>query len=149
VPGIDRDGLPREGGTYALVLHVGAPVSAQVGKLGLLEFAPGYYVYVGRARSGLRARIQRHLRTEDKRLHWHVDYLRQYAQPVAALTWQGVAADECAVSDKVAGLAQRSVPGFGCSDCRCRSHLHYFQKDPTGRLRRIGAHLAWECQHGA
>lgn len=52
-----------------------------VGKLGVLEAQPGYYVYVGSAfgPGGVAARVGRHFRRE-KTLRWHMDYLREVAQ---------------------------------------------------------------------
>ncbi len=125
-----------ECGAYILVLRQARErVDVRVGALGTVSFPRGFYCYVGSARKGLPARLARHLRRSGKRLRWHVDYLRQATQPVSVLTWAGEEADECALSRAVDGLAQWSVPGFGCSDCRCSSHLHYFRVDPTGRLR--------------
>ena len=48
-----------------------------VGRLGVIQAERGYYVYVGSAlgSGGLAARVGRHCRRE-KRLRWHVDYLR-------------------------------------------------------------------------
>ncbi len=132
---LEDTGVP-DGGAYVLVLRQGRPhVEVRVGALGVIAFGRGFYCYVGSARNGLRARLARHLRRGGKRLHWHVDYLRQATQPAGALAWAEERADECALSRQVARLAQGSVPGFGCSDCRCRSHLHYFRADPTRRLR--------------
>ncbi len=136
MPQEDREpgALPEEGGAYALVLMLERAVAMRVGALGRMRFPPGWYCYVGSARGGLRARLQRHLRTEGKRLHWHVDHLRQHARPVGALVWRGADADECRLSEAVARAAESSVPGFGASDCRCESHLHYFPRDPTRGL---------------
>ncbi len=129
--------LPAGGGAYALVLRSAQAVRVRVGALGMIELRPGWYVYVGSARSGLRARLARHLRTVRKRAHWHVDYVRRRTRPVAVLVQAGEGADECALSDAVAALADGSVTGFGCSDCRCRSHLHHFSADPAERLSRL------------
>ncbi|MFO8006810.1 MAG: GIY-YIG nuclease family protein, partial [Candidatus Brocadiia bacterium] len=135
--GREADALPETGGVYALLLRVEEGVSVRVGALGRLRFEAGWYCYVGSARAGLRARLRRHLRAEGKRLHWHVDYLRRYARPVGALIVTRADAQECSLSDAVARAADRSVPGFGAGDCRCRSHLHYFRSDPTGRFAEL------------
>jgi len=29
------------------------------------------------------------------------------------------------------------MPGFGASDCGCRSHLFYFQEQPAPKIARI------------
>ena len=70
------------------------------------------------------------------------------------MVWIGERGDECGLSDAAARLADDSVPGFGASDCRCLSHLHYFAADPTQRLlaiRPAGAHtmqLVWSGETG-
>jgi len=142
---VDRelDELPG-GGVYALVLHVRRAARVRVGALGAVPFRRGYYCYVGSARRGLPSRLRRHLRRHGKRRHWHVDYLRDVAEPAACLVWAGDGADECALSDRVGRLADDSVRGFGSSDCRCASQLHYFRRAPRGALQRLGiARAAW------
>jgi sugar fermentation stimulation protein A len=126
--------LPEAGGAYGLLLRCDVKLRVRVGALGVVALRPGFYCYVGSARGGLRARLARHLRSRGKRTHWHVDYVRRRTQPAGVLVWAGQAADECALSEAVAALADGSVKGFGCSDCRCASHLHYFRCDPAGRL---------------
>lgn len=119
--------LPRAKGCYILVLFLAQPQTLQVGKLGELTFAAGYYLYVGSAfgSGGLAARLKHHL--SSAKLHWHIDTLRA----VAALQeiWFSVADDpcECQWAARLADLPQltRPYPGFGSSDCRCVSHLFY------------------------
>ena len=69
--------LPPRPGTYVLVLRVSKRLEILVGKLGKLVVQPGFYLYTGSAMGpgGLAARVGRHCRHE-KRLRWHVDYLR-------------------------------------------------------------------------
>ncbi len=126
--------LPAGGGAYCLVLHLDRARKLSVGALGDLQFRAGHYCYVGSARSGLRSRLARHLRSAGKRRFWHVDYLREAAEPVGVLTWIGPEADECALSRLVAAAAEKSVLGFGCTDCGCASHLHYFRGCPGRQL---------------
>lgn len=64
----------RKTGSYALVLRIPSRRKIQVGKLGLVEFPQGHYIYFGRALGGLKARVERHL-TCEKKLPWHADYL--------------------------------------------------------------------------
>jgi Uri superfamily endonuclease len=33
---------------------------------------------------------------------------------------------ECEVSRILEKVAKKGVKGFGCSDCKCKSHFHYF-----------------------
>ena len=141
--------LPEEGGAYLLLLQrTGRPAEVEVGALGAVTVRPGFYGYVGSARSGLRARLERHLRTAGKRTHWHVDYLRSRTDPVAVLVWTGEGADECALAALAAGAADGSVPGFGCSDCGCPSHLFYFAREPAAALRALSPAGAWWIEMG-
>jgi sugar fermentation stimulation protein A len=138
--GLDLERVPDRGGSYLLVLRLrGGHRRLRIGALGTVTFAPGYYCYAGSARGGLRARLARHLKVRGKRKHWHIDYLRPVAPPVALLV-PDAGAGECALSRSVAALADASIPGFGAGDCRCASHLHYFAEDPLpymkeGRIR--------------
>ncbi|MCK4283002.1 MAG: GIY-YIG nuclease family protein [Candidatus Brocadiae bacterium] len=138
VPDDPLDKLGASGGVYVLVLKcAGRAFRARVGALGVLGFRRGFYCYVGSARTGLRARLRRHLQRTARATRWHVDYLRGRLRPLAAVTWTGQGAGECRLSQAVAALADGSVAGFGCSDCRCRSHLYYFARDPAARLGKI------------
>ncbi len=118
--------LPAVPGTYMLLLNLAQPVIAQVGRLGTVQLAAGWYAYVGSARGpgGLRARLRRHLRA-DKPLHWHIDALTAVA-PVVAI-WLDVSPErlECTWARRVAALPGVTVPldGFGSSDCACEAHL--------------------------
>ena len=129
-PPIPHDHIQAEAqpGTYVLILSLAVPLALTVGRLGTFTLAPGRYAYVGSAHGpgGLRARVNRHLRQE-KRLHWHIDYL------TAALPIQHVYAVasaqklECAWVRRLLALPGASVPipGFGSSDCHegCPAHL--------------------------
>lgn len=111
-------------GSYALVLRLPSRRKITVGKMGLVEFPQGYYIYFGSALGGLRARLARHLR-RGKKLHWHADYLSaefpwtQAWQLADGQRWECVWARSAATARGVSLPA----PGFGSSDCRCRSHL--------------------------
>ena len=65
------------------------------------------------------ARVSRH-RRRDKVLHWHIDYLRAYAEPLEVWFVAGGDAKECAWAGALAALpgATLPVPRFGSSDCR-------------------------------
>jgi len=116
-------------GTYLLIMDLPTRVSIQVGKLGMVDFQKGRYVYVGSALNGLSQRIQRHLRKE-KKVHWHIDYLLPLTKIVDIYVKEGIGREEC----RMARLFEHKVhgiPGFGCSDCACSSHLF------TGALQDI------------
>jgi Uri superfamily endonuclease len=118
-----------------------------------ITFPAGYYVYFGSARAGLSARVGRHLKRE-KRFHWHIDYLLQFAEVVevwyspdgAQVEWGerkkevewGVRKKECLWCQVARGMPQGQIliPGFGSSDCRCPAHLIYFPSPPSFELFR-------------
>jgi Uri superfamily endonuclease len=136
--------LPCTSGTYVLLLHLSRSASIRVGRLGIVTFRRGYYAYVGSAfgPGGLAARVERHVRT-GVRTHWHIDYLREIAQPVGVwFSAEGVRREhEWAKVLLCAPSANNAVPRFGASDCRCASHLLYLEhRAPkrwlTRRLRR-------------
>ena len=64
----------RPAGSYALALCLPSSRKIAVGKLGLVEFPRGHYIYFGSALGGLKARVARHLRSE-KKLHWPANHL--------------------------------------------------------------------------
>jgi Uri superfamily endonuclease len=119
-------------GTYALILQSSRKDEIQVGRWGQLTIEPGYYLYVGSAfgPGGVQARVMRHCK-ETKSRHWHIDYLSELVNPVGA--WYSYGTRELehqwalAIS-RMAGM--QSVKGFGCSDCRCESHLFVTSAKP-------------------
>ena len=106
-------------GVYCVVVRLEREVSLRVGRLGWLRFAPGTYVYTGRAARGLVARLARHLRRR-KPKRWHIDYLtaHRWARVVGLVVFLGDATRECSVNQRVMASAESDVPGFGASDCR-------------------------------
>jgi len=108
-------------GTYLLILELLDDVSIQIGKLGFFEFQKGCYVYVGSGLNGLEQRIRRHLR-EKKKIHWHIDYFLPFARIVEVFYKESARREECEFAKELA-KDFRGVPGFGCSDCSCQSHL--------------------------
>ncbi len=117
--------LPSQPGSYLLGLKLSRPRMLKIGKLCKHRFPAGLYVYAGSAfgPGGIRARLGRHLRG-DGRVRWHVDYLRAVARPVW-VAWQVGERTEHDWSSRLleSGVGEVLVPGFGSSDCRCRSHL--------------------------
>jgi Uri superfamily endonuclease len=109
--------------SYQLVIEVGSPVRCKVGRLGVVEFPAGIYVYTGSARRGFEARLARHARAT-KTLRWHIDYLLSLSgvRIVRVVRSRRL---ECRLNQSVPGRIV--VPGFGASDCRagCGAHLKY------------------------
>jgi len=123
-------------GVYCLLFTVPG-CRVRVGALGELTLAPGWYIYVGSALGpGGFSRVRRHLRVHREgtdRPHWHIDHLSRH--PGVRLRAR-VCADtdrrmECELARTIGG---DGVEGFGCSDCRCSSHLLYRTADPTGEV---------------
>lgn len=124
-----------DSGCYLLVIRLDKSCSIKVGALGLLNFEEGYYIYVGRAKRHLFARISRHF-SKKKRIFWHIDYLISHpcAKPCLLLPFFGAGQSECALSHRVLRM-QNAVPikGFGSSDCQhaCKSHLYRVEDHST------------------
>ena len=161
-----NDQVNAAGGYYLLLIRMKAQERISIGALGELNFRGGYYIYVGSALSGLRQRVGRHMRPE-KNVHWHIDYLLRRAAIVdvilfplnhagaeeelrnglleiiaesgAGLSSAGTAKTECLIAFATASHKGISAPaaGFGSSDCRCKSHLCYSEKKPSGLIRKM------------
>ena len=119
-------------GIYCLVFSNPA-CTIRVGALGEIAFRRGWHIYVGSALgSGGLTRLERHIalsRDRDKRPKWHVDNLStspafSLRYTVHALTEERL---ECRLAAAIGG---EMVPGFGCSDCDCTSHLFYRCRNP-------------------
>jgi Uri superfamily endonuclease len=125
--------LPPEGGTYVLWLRLPSARRIVVGGLGAVDFVRGWYAYTGSAQGpgGLAARVGRHIRGNGT-LRWHIDFLRRVAAPMAV--WCNVShrrlEHRWAAALAAMPGASLPVPGFGASDCRCRSHLVRFARRP-------------------
>lgn len=133
-----KEEFPVNQGTYALVFKCKKKQEVKVGKLGIFQIVPGYYIYIGSAfgPGGIKARVGRHLK-KHKKLKWHVDYLRKYLKVVDVYFSTSEQKLECVWSAKLAEL-EFSIPfiGFGSSDCKCKSHLFYF-KEWEPQIKRI------------
>lgn len=109
-------------------------VVLNVGQLGRFDFESGWYAYAGSALGpgGLAARLSRHRRASAIR-HWHLDYLRPHALPIAAWYAMGDSRHECNWAEALLELPGASIPapGFGASDCRCAAHLIGYLAPPS------------------
>jgi len=116
-------------GSYILILRLLRARTLNVGKLGRMKFKAGYYLYAGSALENLTQRLERHKR-ERKTLFWHIDYLRAHAEVHLALPIRASDPLECELADALKKISTWKIPGFGCSDCSCSSHLYGMSKDP-------------------
>jgi sugar fermentation stimulation protein A len=116
-------------GSYILVLKLRERCWLPMGRTGNAFFPQGFYLYVGSAMANLSARMARHVRTR-KRFHWHIDWLRSAAEVHAVLAVRSSTRLECAIAAGLGPISAWSIPGFGCSDCFCASHLFGMADDP-------------------
>ncbi len=112
-------------GCYCLIIKVDETSTIKIGKkLGEIQFKKGFYVYVGSSMNSLESRLKRHLSNE-KKLHWHIDYLLKKAE-IVDIIYNEDKKVECELSQYLASKTE-GIKDFGCSDCECESHLHYFK----------------------
>lgn len=125
--------IPRKPGSYVLLLRLPHPTAVDVGELGRFEFPAGWYAYAGSALGpgGLAARVGRHRRAL-KALHWHIDYVRPHAKPVAVWYTVDRRRKECRWAAALCEFPGASIPAsrLGASDCRCATHLVHFPTAP-------------------
>lgn len=140
--GVKSGSMKPDPGTYVFILQSNSSETIKVGRWGKLVLRPGFYVYVGSAfgPGGVQARVSRHLRT-DKRKHWHIDYLREYTTPLEV--WVSYEAKHLEHEWAITFLnltEMTPIQGFGCSDCRCFSHLFFKFELPNGYwLGKVGS----------
>ena len=123
---MDHDNM--DPGIYTLIIWLDKEKEIQVGSLGRISFMKGYFAYTGSARGpGGVIRVKRHLDVLsglNTARRWHIDYLlpdASFEDVVITYTMQDL---ECVIAQKI-GAELTSIPGFGCTDCRCPSHLHF------------------------
>ena len=117
-------------GVYVLLISVEDRTQIEVGALGLINFEPGMYAYVGSAlgshSSSVEGRLSRHY-SDHKKMHWHIDYLLKdpKAKLKAAIFSESRKAQECKLVKKICNYEFALVENkdFGSSDCSCVSHL--------------------------
>jgi Uri superfamily endonuclease len=110
-------------GTYVLLIELTQPADIVIGRKGRINFKAGYYAYVGSALNSLEKRVERHL-CKEKKIHWHVDYLLEKAEVRHVIYAETDKKVECKIAGKLATTFE-GIKDFGCSDCKCRSHLFY------------------------
>ncbi|MBE0556971.1 MAG: GIY-YIG nuclease family protein, partial [Proteobacteria bacterium] len=122
----------KDSGSYIILLHIPRDVTATVGSLGEVDFPAGYYLYVGTARRALTKRLERHLRKRTT-AHWHIDYLKRYAEKCAAIPIRSSTSLEHELARTVGAIADGCITSFGSSDCECPGHLFFFSGNPLER----------------
>ena len=119
-----------EKGIYCLIFENQA-CRLEIGKKGEFSFPAGFHIYVGSALGpgGLK-RVTRHInlsRNKNRKPSWHIDYLHldssfRLVSAICTLTSSRL---ECELASRIGG---DSISGFGCTDCKCISHLFYRKK---------------------
>jgi Uri superfamily endonuclease len=140
-----------EPGIYTLIIALPRPEKIVVGSLGAIDFPQGYYSYTGSARgTGGLKRVDRHILVSQgikKVRRWHIDYLLPKACFLEAFVTKTPLDLECDVARAI-GERLTPVPGFGCTDCRCPSHLHH-STDLQGMRDAVSlAHSRQDCSSG-
>ena len=129
-------------GSYILLIELTKPQVITVGSLKAIHFAGGNYAYVGSALGGIDSRLNRHLRN-NKKPHWHIDYLLQEASINDIIICETETRTECSIAQAL-GHEFEAVPGFGSSDCKCLSHLFYAADGMTPKVTAILKALGME-----
>lgn len=122
-------------GIYLLIIELKDTLKKNIGAKGEMNFQVGRYIYVGSAQNGVKKRVRRHI-SDKKKKHWHIDYLLEEAAVREVMVYEERKKEEC----RTASLLEEEfgrVKGFGCSDCRCDSHLFYSKKDTDPLVRSI------------
>ena len=126
-------------GVYILILKFDEESDFQIGKLGKLHFRNGYYAYIGSALgTGGFKRVERHLNVstgKNPTRKWHIDYLLPRSKIVYAILLPTEYTIECKVARGIRKISGMSIiPGFGCTDCMCETHLMYTENDPRNMI---------------
>lgn len=126
--------------TYQLTIAVNKPARIQIGKLGMVHFSVGHFLYTGSAKRNIIQRVTRHFNnSKSKKLRWHIDYFLDYLQVHnlgKIIDVRFFAMPECQLNQNSTG--EILIPGFGSSDCKqhCGSHLKFRSKH-FDRINRI------------
>jgi len=107
----------------------------------MLKLKPGTYVYVGSAHGpgGVAARVGRHLR-QNKRPHWHIDYVTAKLTPNNVIIMTGPEKQECRWVQALLRQPGTEVPlmGMGNGDCKAGCPAHFLRLESDEILRRTG-----------
>jgi Uri superfamily endonuclease len=114
-------------GVYVLAIKVNKSASVNVGVQRRFSLDKGFYAYVGSAQKCLEKRLMRHFRKAGKKRFWHIDYLlaMDCVSIVKVFYKEAEKREECETAQYFSTVSF-PISGFGCSDCRCESHLFRF-----------------------
>lgn len=114
-------------GIYILIIRIRKNICLEVGAKGKIGFRKGLFAYVGSAQNNLEKRIIRHFKRH-KLKFWHIDYLLNdpHVEIATVFLRKGPKTQECAIAKIMCQKFEPTV-GFGCSDCKCLSHLFHIE----------------------
>ena len=116
-------------GCYQLHLKLKKTITLQVGSLCRLDLKAGFYIYTGRHKKYLAARINRHLQKK-KTLYWHIDYFTNHpAISMDQIIIFPQVDAECMINKDFQRFfnSHDLYPGLGSGDCveSCKSHMQF------------------------
>ena len=123
-------------GSYILVIHIPEIIEITIGALDNVLFDEGFYLYIGSAMGGygsntLENRVKRHISpSNNKKTHWHIDYLLAHERSIITQLYliPSLFRLECIIAKEIMDFSDDIIEDFGSSDCKCNSHLYYFQQ---------------------
>jgi Uri superfamily endonuclease len=124
-------------GTYCLIIKLDNDKDIGIGKRPPVKFPGGFYCYVGSAMNNLEKRLCRH-KSQEKTFRWHIDWFLEHARITGIKKIESQKRLECELSRDIEGLSEGTVmKKFGSSDCSCKTHLHYFIRNPTKEIDKL------------
>ena len=126
-------------GVYVLILKLDQESDIQIGKFAKLHFKKGFYLYTGSALgTGGFKRVERHFNIstgKNPTRKWHIDYLLAKSKLLYAILLPTEDTIECKLARnlrKISGIS--IIPGFGCTDCICETHLIRVEYEPKDAI---------------
>ncbi len=116
-----------DSGIYFLLIRLKKSVELEIRRT-RAKFPSGFYIYTGSAQKNLNARIRRH-RAKNKKMHWHIDYLLEFADVIDVKILRGAARkDEEHFAKRWIKIADFiPLKKFGASDSKAETHLVGFK----------------------
>ncbi|MGQ9818379.1 MAG: GIY-YIG nuclease family protein [Candidatus Kapaibacteriales bacterium] len=145
-----RNSNQNNSGLYQLYIVVSKPTKITLTKFGDIIFPKGLYIYTGSAKKNLLQRINRHLKTKEKKTHWHIDFLLTSEQTkiIRIKIIRNRKQNECKINLQTQKDLNGKIiiEGFGSSDCnKCKSHLLYISESSPDLESRHSN----DCKHNS
>ena len=117
-------------GAYLLLMENIIEQEIDVGKLGKINFQPGFYVYFGSGMANLEKRVKHH-QLKKKPYHYHIDYITPDLMKIKKFFLiRSSEKMESKIAQSVEKVCDYYIKDFGCSDTKENSHLFYFKENP-------------------